>query len=387
MHAADPNVSFRAAYGVALGADPERLHFAAHSHHLWPDCTREAQLAAWQDSATLADLKWDRVFDHAILPAKQNIARLLGGVAASQIALGANTHEFVVRLFSCFEKPRVRVLTTDGEFHSLRRQLERWEEAGWCEVRRVSVEPFESFPERWAQAAHAAPHDIAFLSQVFFNSGHTIDLTAIVNATPRTTGLVIDGYHAFCALPVDITPWADRLFYLGGGYKYAQAGEGICFLYVPTGCELRPLNTGWFADFAGLDSPRPGVGYALGGDRFAGATLDFTAAYRFNAVQDWWKRAGIDVSAIHARVQQLKTQFVEGLAAKGGALNAQWILRDRGCLPDAHFVVFQTPEAGAWVEKLAARGIIVDRRADRLRFGFGLYHDTETVDRLLARLA
>ena len=35
----------------ALGADPDRLHFAAHSHHLWPDATRAAADRAWLDAA------------------------------------------------------------------------------------------------------------------------------------------------------------------------------------------------------------------------------------------------------------------------------------------------------------------------------------------------
>src|SRR5829696_6481551 len=40
-------------------ADPDRLHFSAHSHHFWPDVTRKAQLAAWDDAARFADDKWE----------------------------------------------------------------------------------------------------------------------------------------------------------------------------------------------------------------------------------------------------------------------------------------------------------------------------------------
>ena len=53
------------------------------------------------------------------------------------------------------------------------------------------------------------------------------------------------------------------------GYKYAQFGEGLCFLRVPPGCQLRPADTGWFADFAHLAGPRDGrVDYGEGADRF-----------------------------------------------------------------------------------------------------------------------
>ncbi|HEX6222118.1 MAG TPA: aminotransferase, partial [Acidimicrobiia bacterium] len=45
-----------------LDADPDRLHFAAHSHHPWPDVSFEAHIRAWLDAAEKADDKWDHVF-------------------------------------------------------------------------------------------------------------------------------------------------------------------------------------------------------------------------------------------------------------------------------------------------------------------------------------
>ena len=45
---------------------PERLHLAAHSHHLWPDVTRDAMLACWDDAARLLDHKWDRIFGEVL---------------------------------------------------------------------------------------------------------------------------------------------------------------------------------------------------------------------------------------------------------------------------------------------------------------------------------
>ena len=33
----------------ALAAAPGRLHFAAHSHHLWPDASFDGQVEAWDD--------------------------------------------------------------------------------------------------------------------------------------------------------------------------------------------------------------------------------------------------------------------------------------------------------------------------------------------------
>ena len=67
------------------------------------------------------------------------------------IALGANTHELVVRFLSALplgERPRL--VTTDGEFHTLRRQLDRLAEAGIAEVVKVDPHPASAIAERLA---------------------------------------------------------------------------------------------------------------------------------------------------------------------------------------------------------------------------------------------
>ena len=50
-------LDLRAHFSRFLNADPARLHFAAHSHHPWPDVTRDAQLATWDTAARLQDGK------------------------------------------------------------------------------------------------------------------------------------------------------------------------------------------------------------------------------------------------------------------------------------------------------------------------------------------
>jgi len=48
---------------------------------------------------------------------------------------------------------------------------------------------------------------LVWLSHVFFDSAFVVrDLAAICDAAPREAMIVIDGYHAFCALPVDRFP-------------------------------------------------------------------------------------------------------------------------------------------------------------------------------------
>ena len=47
-------MSFKPLFSRSLSAAPERLHFAAHSHHLWPDASFDGQVEAWNDAARLA---------------------------------------------------------------------------------------------------------------------------------------------------------------------------------------------------------------------------------------------------------------------------------------------------------------------------------------------
>ena len=91
-------------------ADPERLHFAAHSHHPWPDVARDAQLQAWDDAARWIDAKWGPVFDTVVPTAQRHIARLLKLPAAESVVFAPNLHEFVLWLASTVQRQPMRVL-------------------------------------------------------------------------------------------------------------------------------------------------------------------------------------------------------------------------------------------------------------------------------------
>ena len=59
----------------------------------------------------------------------------------------------------------------------------------------------------------------------------------------------------------------ERAWIVGGGYKYLQLGEGNCFLRVPPGTRMRPVLTGWFAEFAAARRTHlRRIAYALCGD-------------------------------------------------------------------------------------------------------------------------
>jgi selenocysteine lyase/cysteine desulfurase len=379
-------------YARFLAANPDRLHFAAHSHHLWPDVTRDAVLAAWDDAARLVDRKWDHVLGHVLPKAQAHLARILDLSHPVQVAFAPNTHELVMRIVSCFgtTKP-LRILTTDGEFMSFARQAARLEEESRVHVTRVPAQPFPTFAARFRAAVAAGGHELVYFSQVFFNSGFAVrDLAGIVSAVPDPeTLVVIDGYHGFCAVPTSLRAVEGRAFYLAGGYKYAQSGEGVCFLHVPEGTRLRPVDTGWFATFGRLSAAQAEskVEYAEDGFRFWGATFDPTGLYRLNAVMDWLREQGVTVERIHEHVRGLQERFLSGLEARPTpALPASALVTPRSLEDQGHFLAFRVADAAGLARHLAERRVDVDVRGDRLRFGFGLYHDGTDVDALIERL-
>ena len=386
-------------FSESLEASPGRLHFAAHSHHLWPDVSREGHAAAWDDAARFADRKWGPVFETVVPKTQAHIASSLGLSDPGTLVFAPSTHEFIVRLFSCFGTSPLRILTTSSEFHSFGRQRLRWEEAGAVESVVVPTEPFDSFSTRFLKAAEEGTFDLVFVSRVFFDSGHVFaDVSKLIEAVDRGVELesqggalpwiVLDGYHEFKARPADLREVEHRCFYTAGGYKYAMSGEGICFLHCPKGAGLRPVNTGWFAGFGALESSggEDRIAYTESGQRFAGATLEATAFYRFNAVWDHWSEQGLTVAQIHSHAQALQSLFLERLeTSKVDTLNDGQLIPAAG-QERGNFLTFRTDAAGAIFEKLLSANVVTDYRRDRLRFGFGIYQDENDVEELIGRL-
>ena len=93
-------MSFKALFSRSLSADPKRLHFAAHSHHLWPDASFDGHMQAWNDAARLADSKWDKVMDEVWPDAQRHVADERGTGQPDAIVFAPNTHELLLRLMA-----------------------------------------------------------------------------------------------------------------------------------------------------------------------------------------------------------------------------------------------------------------------------------------------
>jgi kynureninase len=264
----------------------ERVLLTGHSHQAWPDVAFEAQQQAWLDTAEHVDDVWDKAFEKAN-EVRRGFARLMDDTP-EHIALAQNTHELVVRFLSALPlRKRPQLVTTDGEFHTIRRQLDRLAEEG-IEVIKVPAMPAATLAERLAITVDDQTAAV-LVSAVLYANAHIVpNLRAVQDACERVGAeLLVDAYHVLNVVPFSLAEEGlQRAFVVGGGYKYCQLGPGNAFLRFPQDTDLRPVVTGWFSEFTDLSRAPSGgrVAYGPGPARFAGATYDFTSHYRAAAV-------------------------------------------------------------------------------------------------------
>jgi kynureninase len=349
----------------------DRLLLTGHSHQAWPDCAFAGQALAWMDAAEKVDRKWESAFERADF-VRKGFARLLDD-SPQNIALGQSTHEMVVRFLSALPLvTRPRLVTTDGEFHSLRRQLDRLSEEGIA-VERVPSSPASSVAERLMAATD--DHTAAVLvSSVFFHTGQIVsNLCGVYDKCQRIGAeLLVDAYHSLNVVPFSLR--REKLagaFVVGGGYKYCQLGEGNCFLRFPEGTGLRPVVTGWYSEFSEIsevmDNRR--VAYGKGPDRFAGSTYDPTSHYRAAEVFAFFRDNELDVELL----REVSRHQIRLLADGFDALDLAPVLiaRNHAVPLDsiAGFLVLHSPHAEKICKLLYERGVHTDFRGNALRLG------------------
>jgi len=348
----------------------ERLLLTGHSHQAWPDVSFDAQQRAWLDAAELVDEKWGRAAEQAD-QVREGFRRLLAD-RSGDIALGQNTHELVTRLLSALPlAERPRLVTTDGEFHTIRRQIDRLGEAGLAIVK-VTARPADSLTERLAAVVDDRTACV-LVSSVLFETAEIVPaLDVIARACDRAGAvLLVDAYHHLNVVPFDITALGlDGAFVTGGGYKYCQLGEGNAFLRVPAGCQLRPVLTGWFSEFDALEQQAGDgrVEYGRGAARFAGATYDPASHYRGAAVFAFHVAQGLTVPRLReisrAQVGLLKSRF-ESVDLDPEIVHVEPVADDRR----GGFLALRCARAGELAAALRARGVLTDFRGSLLRLG------------------
>ena len=367
----------------------ERILLTGHSHQAWPDVAFEGQLEAWNDAAMLVDQKWDHAMERADR-VRRGFARLLGG-SPGEIALGQNTHELVIRFLSALPLgERATLVTTDGEFHSIRRQLDRLAEDRRLRVVKVPSDPPDAIAERLAAAVDGRTAAV-LVSSVLFESAAIVPGLASVAAACRRAGaeLLVDVYHHLNVVPFSLSgEGLEEAFVVGGGYKYCQLGEGNCFLRVPPHARTyRPVVTGWYGEFEHLTERSAGrVAYAEGPARWAGATYDPTSHYRASRVFDFFEERGLNPE----RLREISRRQIQLLAGRFDALGLDPRVADRDrTIPldrIGGFLAIQAPEAGALAAGLRKRGVLADHRGAVLRLGPAPYVTDDQLETAVAQI-
>ena len=343
-------------------------------------------MEAFNDAAELVDDKWPNAFDKANA-VRAGYARLLHD-APERIALAENTHELVTKWLSALPlKARSRIVTTDGEYHSIRRQLDRLAEEEIIELVKVPALPVSDLAARLVAEVDDRTAAV-MMSSVLFRTGQIVPGVRDVASACERAGaeLLIDAYHQINVVPFDPSG-LENAFITGAGYKYCQLGEGNAFLRMPSGRALRPVITGWFAEFEAKEAPpSAGVQYGHGPLRFAGATYDPTANYRAAAVFDYFSRRGLTPELLR-KVSQHQIGLV---ASQFDALDLSpsVLSRDRSLPLEsiAGFVVLRSARAGEICQALHDAGVFTDYRAEALRIGPAPYLSDAQIEDAMRRL-
>ncbi|MFK7872740.1 MAG: aminotransferase class V-fold PLP-dependent enzyme [Oligoflexales bacterium] len=349
----------------------KNILLTGHSHQAWPDCSLRGQIEAWNDAACLKDEKWEKAFQIAD-EVKKKFAQLIND-KEGLYTLGESVHHLLCRLLSCYSRDsqKLKIITTGGEFHSARRQLNRLSEVG-VDIHWIPIDPFSSFVERFLEAIDSQT-SIVLLSKVLFESGRVIQRMDEVadRCLKKQADLVVDIYHALNVIDFDLKKEGlQHAYLLGGGYKYLQLGEGNCFLRRPSSCDKKPLLTGWFSEISRIGQSRKEgepVFYPEGASRFDGSTYDVTSHYRAKSVFDFFIEHSLSPALLsQVNMWQKKTMLEEFYTSN---FSSKVLSFDEKLEGVGGFLSFKTPYAKEISSQLKKEYIFTDYRGDYLRLG------------------
>jgi selenocysteine lyase/cysteine desulfurase len=257
--------------------------------------------------------------------------------------------------------------------------------AGRAEARLVTV-PRPPEGESWTEGlldAIGADTALVVAPQVHWVCGGTIDVEAVARRCRSVGGaLILDTTQSTGALPLDLAA-VDPDYLVAAGYKWLLGPYSLGFLYVaPRHQQGRPLEEGWVVregaeDFRRLseypDRLHPDGRRFDMGERSNFALLPVAGA-AIAQLLEW------GVSAIAETLGDMTAEIAARLEAHGIESSP-----DRA--PHYLSVRFPAGPPEGIEGRLAAAGVHVSLRGDRMRITPHLYNDEEDAERLVAALA
>ncbi len=311
------------------------LHFLYHSWgYVPPVALQKALTTQFVLYSKYGNFTWDILFNHMLLEAANHVKRLLHvsdeynnehfvkpylhhvhtssdismhfnfessksslnlvnnmPVINYKVEFAHNSHELINRIFSttfnrilgtaCYSP--MTIITTDAEFYSLTRQLNRLMEikSSRINIVIVNVDPIYSFQTRLIEEINRqndkSPVDFVYVSQVSYLQQTIISdvrtfVPAVKDAMDKSAGhweggvpmLIIDGYHCFGAN--DVSLHGLDCIWIAGTMKHIGAGPNLAFAVYPEKyvARMRPVNTGWLADASILGAGSGGISIGYG---------------------------------------------------------------------------------------------------------------------------
>lgn len=365
-----------------------RLLFSGHSHQAWPDVALDGLRESFTTAASDVDTKWATAFEKT--EKLRNYLRNFYDDPDGMYCCGQNTHQLLVAWLSSYnihQKPKI--ITTDGEFHSMARQLHRLSEEG-LKINKVKAESDTMVDD----IARNIDHETCaiMLSRIYFESGLINQQISEVAELARkyNVPLLVDDYHGTNVVPLSLREKRmEDVFVLIGGYKYLQWGEGNCFLRFPEECSLRPAITGWFAAFSTLDEPQthPQVPYDDGNQRFASGTYDPASQFRAANVVDFFHDQGLTPHVLHQQYQR-QIRLMRQLFLEQHFDPAEIRLRHKRPIEEnGGFLALKSPKARKIRAALLEKNVFTDARGDILRMGPAPYTTAVQIQRAIEILA
>lgn len=348
-----------------------RLLFTGHSHQAWPDVAFNGVQHYMQTVAEQVDTKWETAAEKTEI--LRGYLRNYYDDPDGLYCREQNTHVLIVSWLSSLDlKNKPKIITTSGEFHSMRRQLQSLDNYG-LDIVKVDHQNDEQLVQSIKKELDDKTSAV-MLSRVYFETAEINTKLSEIAAACREAGvlLMIDDYHGTNVVPLSVREEKlEDCYLLIGGYKYLQWGEANCFLRFPKNCELKPVITGWFAAFGSLEKPQDdtSIEFDDGDQRFATATYDPVSQFRAAEVVNFFRTQGLSPDVLQKQYRD-QVQFLGGLFDEmnfdGSGIERS---HNRGPEETGGFLSLRSQNARALRTKLLEKGIFTDARDDILRLG------------------
>ena len=381
MTAADPLLRFRPEFPIldkttylisnSLGAMP---HGATAALEEYAATWATRGVRAWVDSW------WD-----LSVTAGDDIAPLLGA-APGTVSMLANVTSAVAVVASAldYSGPRRRIITTDGEFPSVRYVLEALGRRLGAEVVTVVSEAADglSVDETKLSAAIDERTALVVVSHVLFKSAFVVDVAAVAGRCRQVGALLlVDGYQSVGTIPVDVGSWGIDIL-AGGVLKWLCGGPGAAFLYVrpEIRSRLAPSLTGWMAHPAPFAFEPPPIRRREDAFRFLIGTPAIPALYAAREGPRIVRAAGVE--EIRKKSLRQTARLIEHADARGLACATPRDPARRGGTAAVDF-----ERALEVSRELNARDVVVDYRPGvGIRMSPHFYTDDAELDRAFAAI-